>query len=200
MGGDGSFGIGTLLVVEIGRSRKLLFARKSYRLGYEGSDQYTFPGGMVRSHHKQAGMVTWLQTTLRTRVATEVGLDITSHVGVKPLDVTPPVVACYTVQGQRKHTVILPFILSITKTFLPRVQDTTVYNPGWHVPTNIWGEITATNRLIAAYYLWHRLSEAEKVAAQPFLDDALNQAFMWAAEVKLPPPPRLQAHETSRSF
>jgi len=42
--------------------------------------------------------------------------------------------------------------------------------------------------LIAAYYLWPRLSDRERREAKPFLLEVLNQSSRWAAEVQLPPP------------
>jgi hypothetical protein len=190
MAGDGRFGLGVLLVVEWAQSRKLLFARKSYRPGFAGNDQLTFPGGMIRPQKRQEGMVRWLEESLATRVAAEVGFAVPTERQLTPLEVTPPVVTAYIAKGRLRYTVILPFVLSLTQAFVPCTQDPTVYNPGWYCPVQVWQEITPANRLITAYYLWSRLSQREQAKAQPFLEEAFNQSAEAAAAVQLPTPAR----------
>ena len=188
MAGGGRFGLGVLLVAELARTGQLLFARKSYRPGFEGNDQLTFPGGMIRPQDRQKGMAHWMQDSLATRVAAEVGLEVQDYRRITPLEVTPPVVTTYIAKGQRRYTVILPFVLSMTQAFSPSTQDPTVYDPGWCTPVRVWREITPANRLIAAYYLWPRLSQWERAAAQPCLAEALQQSAAAAAAVYLPTP------------
>jgi hypothetical protein len=188
VGAGGRFGLGAVLVVERRQTRALLLARKSYRAGYAGNHQWALPGGMVRPHVEGGGMSGWIHTSLATRVAAEVRLDLSTQGQYSPLDAWPPVVAAYTARGRRRHTVILPFTLSLAQEFHPWSHDTTVYDPGWHVPIHLWHEITPTNRLIAAYYLWSRLSETERQVARPWLEEALQQATRWAEEVQLPAP------------
>ena len=148
--GGGRFGLGVLLVVERARSRKLLFARKTYRSGYEGNDQFTFPGSMIRPQDRQEDFARWTLESLTTRVAAEAGLDVQAYESIQPLDVTPPVVTAYTAKGQQRYTVILPFILSMTEAFTPRTQDPTVYDLGWHSPVQAWHEITPANSITRA--------------------------------------------------
>jgi len=188
VGAGGRFGFGAVLVVERAHTRELLFVRKAYRPGFEGNGQLAFPGGMIRPSDPHASIDSWIQTSLVTRVAAEVSLDLQACGEITPLAGTPPVVAAYTAKGRRRYTVILSFTLSLAQDFKPRSQDSTVYDPGWRVPMPLWGEITLTNRLIAAYYLWPRLSDRERREAQPFLLEVLNQSSGWAAEVQLPPP------------
>jgi hypothetical protein len=102
------------------------------------------------------------------------------------LDGIPPVVAAYTMRGARRHTVILPFVLPLARAFRPKAQDMTIYDAGWRDAKRFWGDITPTNRLIAAYYTWPKLTELEKVEARPSLQEALEQALGWAEEVGLP--------------
>ncbi len=186
VGESGQFGLGAVLVVEREFSRELLFVRKSYRLGFEGNGQRAFPGGVVRPSEGGTYIQSRVQTSLATRVAAEVSLDLPSQGMVAPLEGMPPVVAAYTARGGRRHTVILPFTIRLAQDFRPWSHDPTVYAPGWRAPMKLWSEITLTNRLIAAYYLWPRLSQMERREAQPFLVEALQQASAWAAEVQLP--------------
>lgn len=187
-GQNGRFSIGAVLVIEYGRSRKLLFVKKAYRLGFEGNDQLAFPGGMVRSNGQVTNLNSKIWASLGTRVAAEVSLDLQSYEALTPLEGQPPVVAAYTAKGRRRHTVILPFVLTICQLFTPSTQDSTVYDAQWQEPIGRWAEITPTNRLIAAYYLWSRLSETERARAQPSLVEALQQSTAWAKEVQLPLP------------
>ncbi|HEV8716951.1 MAG TPA: hypothetical protein VGX03_29545 [Candidatus Binatia bacterium] len=154
VGEGGRFGIGALLVVERACSRELLFVRKAYRLGFAGNGQLAFPGGMIRPSEPHASIESWIRSSLTTRAAAEVGLDLHSCGEISPLDGMPPVVAVYTAKGRRRHTVILPFTLSLAQVFRPWAQDSTVYDPEWRDPRKLWSEITPTNRLITAYYLW----------------------------------------------
>lgn len=149
-------------------SWELLFVRKSYRPGFEGNGQLAFPGGMIRGSERRARLESWIHASLTVRVAAEVNLDLPTYGKITPLKVIPPIVAAYTAKGRRWHTVILPFTLSLTQDFRPWSQDSTVHDPGWRTPLRLWSEITPTNRLIAAYYLWPRLSDRERTEAQPY--------------------------------
>src|SRR5262249_41628129 len=146
--------IGALLVVERACSRELLFVRKAYRPGFEGNGQLAFPGGMVRPSEPQVSIESWIRSSLTIRAAAEVGLDLPSCGEISSFDGIPPVVAAYTAKGRRRHTVILPFTLSLAQVFRPWAQDSTVDDPGWRDPRKLWSEITPTNRLITTYHLW----------------------------------------------
>src|SRR5689334_12081804 len=74
VGGGGRFGIGAVLVIEQGRSGKLLFVRKAYRPGFEGNGQLAFPGGMVKANEPHATIESWIRSSLTMRVTAEVNL------------------------------------------------------------------------------------------------------------------------------
>ena len=187
-GQDERFGLGAVLIVEHQRSRSLLFVKKSYRPGFEGNNQLAFPGGMVRSNGQAASLTHMIWASLAARVAAEVSLDLRAYEAIAPLEGQPPVVAAYNVKGRRRHTALLPFVLSVSQPFTPASQDATVYAAQWQAPMNCWAEITPTNRLIAAYYLWSRLSAVERARAKPSVEEAFQQATAWAREVELPSP------------
>jgi hypothetical protein len=90
VGAGGRFGLGAVLVVERRQTRALLLARKSYRAGYAGNHQWALPGGMVRPHVEGGGMSGWIHTSLATRVAAEVRLDLSTQGQYRPLDAWPP--------------------------------------------------------------------------------------------------------------
>ena len=187
-GQDGRFGLGAVLVVEHQRSRRLVFVKKSYRPGFEGNDQFAFPGGMVRANGQATSLTRTIWGSLAARVRAEVSLDLQAHDIIAPLEGQPPVVAAYTAKGRRRHTVLLPFVLSVSQLFLPASQDPTVYAAQWQEPMSRWADITPTNRIIAAYYVWPRLSEVERARARPSVEEALQQATAWAREIELPAP------------
>lgn len=182
------FGIGAVLIVGQSGTRDVLLVRKSARAGFEGNGQLAFPGGMIRPRGSRSNVRDWICHSLQERVAAEVNLDLTRCAPLVMLPVAPPIVAAYTAKGQRRHTVIIPFCLTVQSTFQPCTHDTTVYDPGWRNLHDVWSEITPTNRLIAAQYMWSRLTEQERRVAQPSVAEALVQASTWAAEIGFPPP------------
>lgn len=189
VGESGRFGLGAVLIIERVDLRQLLFVRKAYRSGFEGSDQLAFPGGMIKPDHVGSNVQGWILPSLTTRAGAEVGLDPQNSPQILPFDVAPPVVAAYTVREQRRHTVILPFTLVLRQPFHPAAHDSSVYDPAWRDATEFWSEITPTNRLITGYYLWSRLSNEQRRVARRSLEEALREAMVWAREVDLPEPP-----------
>ena len=181
-------GVGGVLMIEHAGTGALLMARKSARPGFEGNDQLAFPGGMVRARSPQHSLTEWILRSLHERVVAEVQLDLSTCEQVQMLAVNPPIVAAYTAKGQRRHTVLLPVTLTVSHDFQPHTQDPTVYDPGWYDPRLLWSDITPTNRLLAALYLWPRLTESERMVAQPSATEALEQASGWATEIGFLPP------------
>ena len=185
----GRFGLGAVLIVERRATQQILLVRKSARPDFEGNDQFAFPGGMVRPDGTHTNVRDWVCHSLQQRVLAEVNLDLTRCSPIAMLPLSPPIVAAYTAKGQRRHTVLLPFHVTVGSEFRPCVRDTTVYDPGWRDVRDVWSEITPTNRLIAAHYMWPQLTEQERRIAQPRVAEALQQASTWAAEIGLLPPP-----------
>jgi 8-oxo-dGTP pyrophosphatase MutT (NUDIX family) len=181
-------GLGAVLIVERSGTRDFLLVRKCARPGFEGNNQLAFPGGMIRPSGTHHTLTDWIAQSLQERVAAEVNLDLSHYPPITMLAVVPPIVAAYTAKGQRRHTVIMPFRVTVRSDFQPYVQDTTVYDPGWRDCREVWSEITPTNRLIAAQHEWARLTEQERRSAQPSIAEALGQAATWAAEIGFPPP------------
>lgn len=174
-------GVGAVLMIEHARTGALLMARKSARLGFAGNDQLAFPGGMVRAQTPQHTLSEWISRSLHDRVAAEVQLDLASCDPVLMCTVNPPIVAAYMAKGHGRHTVLVPFTLTVPSDFQPSTQDPTVYAPGWYDSRQLWLEITPTNRLLAAYFLWPRLTVSERAVAQPSVAEAVAQASDWAA-------------------
>ncbi len=182
------FGLGAVLIIEHHQSRRLVFVRKSYCPGFEGNDQFAFPGGMVRSTGIVSSLPQTIRASLTARVATEVSFEVQHPEAIAPLESYPPIVAAYYAKGRRHHTVLLPFMLVIERPFVPQSQDGSVYAAQWLEPIQCWADITPTNRLLAAYYLWPRMSTEERAHAKPGIAEAFHQATQWATEVQLPLP------------
>ena len=107
VGRDRAFVIGTLLILRCTSSNRVLMGRKSFRDGFEGSNQLTLPGGMIRA--ESAHFNTCVAQTLEKRVREETGVSLAPLKKLLPLDEQPPVVARYTVKGKKVSAAILPF-------------------------------------------------------------------------------------------
>lgn len=168
-GRDNAFGIGTLIVLRCPFTNRVLMGRKSFREGFEGSNQFTLPGGMLRSE-ANLDFKTCLGTTLQERVLAETGVSIQSIESLVPLDEWPPVVGRYTIRGtQLVSAAILPFY-GESKTELPTwTTDPTVYAMGWYDPLEVMHEITQTNALILAQAFWAEYSTTQQEEILPIL-------------------------------
>lgn len=169
VGRDNAFGIGTLLVLRCQKTNRVLMGRKSFREGFEGSNQFTLPGGMLRSEGT-LDFKTCIETTLQERVSAETGVLTQSIDSLVPLDDWPPVIGRYTIRGnQLVFASILPFY-GESKTELPtRTNDPTVYAVGWYDPLEVIHEITQTNAIILAQTFWAEYSTAQKEEILPIL-------------------------------
>lgn len=168
-GRAGAFGIGTLLVLRCPNTHGVLMARKSYRKGFEGSNQFAFPGGMLRANGA-LDFEACLETTLQNRVLAEAGVSIQSVHKLIPLDQRPPVVGRYTIRGrQLVSTSILPFYGETDVELPASTNDATVHSVGWYDPIDVMHEMAQTNALILAQALWAEWSIAERAKIKPIL-------------------------------
>ena len=167
VGRNKAFGIGTLLVLRCSTTKRILMGRKSFRVGFEGSNQFTFPGGMLRS----TGVLDFdacLEHTLYERVIAETGISIRAIDNLVSLDDWPPIVGRYTIRGdQLVSSLILPFLGYVNDELQVSAQDPSVYSVAWYNPLEIMPEVTQTNALILAQILWSEWSKSqqEKVKA-----------------------------------
>ncbi len=191
VGRDNAFGIGTLLVLRCEATNRVLMGRKSFREGFEGSNQFTFPGGMLRSEGT-LDFKACIQRALRERVAAETGVSLQSLDSLVALDDWPPIVGRYTIRGSRLvSTSILPFY-GETKTELPAwSNDPTVHSVNWYDPLEVVHEVTQTNALILAQALWAKWSVAEQEKIKPILVPHLatvrENAELVGANLPVPP-------------
>ena len=70
----GRFGLGAVLIIERSGTLKVHLVRKSARPGFEGNEQFAFPGGMIRSYDTHTTLSDWIYHLLQERVAAEVNL------------------------------------------------------------------------------------------------------------------------------
>ncbi len=169
-GRDGAFGLGALLVLKCSTTNRVLMGRKSFRKGFEGSNQFTFPGGMLRS----AGVLDFdacLEQTLRERVLAETGVLMGFVDDLVPLDSWPPIIGRYTIRGtQLVTTAILPFLGTSETEHPTESNDPTVYAVDWYDPLEIMHEVTQTNALLLAKILWPDWSSAQQQKMRPILE------------------------------
>ena len=119
--------------------REASCSSKNYRPGFEGNDQFALSGEMVRSTGEATSLTRMIWVSLAARVAAEVSFDLQAHEAIAPLEGRPPVVAAYRAKGRRRHTVILPFVLAVSRTFRPASRDATVYDAQWREPMSLLG-------------------------------------------------------------
>ena len=187
-GGGGAFGIGALLVLRCASTSRILMARKSFREGFEGSNQFTFPGGMLRSN-EPLDFNACVGETLQNRVLAESGISIQSLDVVKPMDHWPPIIGRYIIRGdQLVCSSILPFY-GETDIELPAwTDDSTVHSVAWYDPVEVMPEVTQTNALILAQILWSQWSQDEQQMIKPMLQPHFEAVTENAAVVGAPLP------------
>lgn len=169
VGKNNAFGIGTLLVLKCRNTNRVLMGRKSFREGFEGSNQFTFPGGMLRSEGA-LDFNACIQRTLRERVSAEAGVSIHALEHLVALDHWPPIVGRYTIKGDRLvSTSILPFYGEVETQLPASSNDSTVHAVTWYDPLEVMHEVTQTNALILAQALWTKWSIAEQQQIKPVL-------------------------------
>lgn len=112
--------LGAICILRTGKGKHLL-VRKAHRVEeeYEFSGLWSFPGGMVRDVNKGAETTgaslsfADVKRSLRKRILAETGLPAD---GITDLQVNPdssPLVSSYTAKGQRRYTLIVPFLAKI---------------------------------------------------------------------------------------
>lgn len=169
VGRDNAFGIGTLLVLRCSATNRVLMGRKSFREGFEGSNQFTFPGGMLRSEGP-LNFEVCLEQTLQERVLAETGVSIQSIDSLVSLDNWPPIIGRYTIRGNQLVSVsILPFYGETETELAAWENDPTVHSVGWYDPLEVMHEITQTNALILAQVLWSDFSTVQQEKIRPIL-------------------------------
>ncbi|MEM9623725.1 MAG: NUDIX domain-containing protein [Pseudomonadota bacterium] len=173
-GRQGAFGLGTLLVLKCSATQRVLMARKSFREGFEGSNQFTLPGGMLRSDGAlEFGPLDFnrcLGETLAKRVQAETGVALKSVDGLVSLDQWPPIVGRYTIRGdQLVAASILPFYGETQHELSTLTNDPTVHSAAWYDPVEVMHEVTQTNALILAQVFWPDWSVAEQEKIKPIL-------------------------------
>ncbi len=169
VGNDHAFGIGTLLVLRCRATHRFLMGRKSFREGFEGSNQFTFPGGMLRSE-SPSNFDACLAKALQARVLAESGVSIASIDHLVPLDNWPPIVGRYVIRGnQMVSAAILPCYGETDTELTTAANDPTVHSVGWYDPLEVMHEITQTNALIMAQVIWPECSPAQQEKIRPIL-------------------------------
>lgn len=182
---QGRLGIGAFVMVECEASKRFLLGRKAYRPGLDISDQFTFPGGMVRTQSLDVGTFgRWLTQSIATRHKAEVGIGIEQFVSVAAQDHLPPYVGSYVVNGAAVTSVVLPFHAQLSNELTASASDPTVYDVGWRSVEDLWSEISPSNGLALANLVWDRLGSRERSDVQRQLESAYQRMAVAAAHAK----------------
>lgn len=129
------------------------FIKKAPRPDYEFSGLWTLPGGMVRSSTNQSWSKA-LSDSLHRRVLLESGLELNSERNLEAIRVNPPPVTTYHAKGILRHTLVLPFTMTPDNLRFVDVNDPSVSDSRWLMPTDVLEWLAPANRLIVGWWLW----------------------------------------------
>ena len=191
MSGDRKVGLGAVLILECRETGRFLLARKSFRQGYEMNHRLTFPGGMVRvQENTTSDLSRLIPMALERRVLVESGLSFANLGPIRALDQVPPVVATYTVRGERVTTAVIAFH-SMTEEEVAGVAkfgDASTYDARWRDLDIIWPQIASANGISLAQLVWGRLTSQARARVSALLGSAAQRSREDAERVGWPAP------------
>jgi len=190
MSGDGRVGLGAVLILECRETGRFLLARKSFRQGYEMNHRFAFPGGMIRvQENTRSDLSRLIPMALEHRVLVESGLSFGSMGPIRALDQVPPVVATYTVRGQRVTTAIVAFYSILeAEVGIAIVGDGSTYDADWRDLDTIWPQIASANGISLAQLVWERLTSPARTRVSALLGSAARRAREDASRAGWPAP------------
>lgn len=192
-GGDGFFQIGSgvglgavaLCVDEF--TGDILVVRKSVRPGYEFSNLYALPGGMIRWRTATEALRDAIAGSLSSRCERETGLLLSCETPLIPIDLFPPPTTRYLARGVVRHTLVLPFRVARVRRFVPHAGDASVTEASWQPPAVVLPAMAPANRVILAHGLWSRLSATARRELVPCVQEAVGVCAEWARSVGVAP-------------
>ncbi len=176
--GTGFF-LGAVLLAR--RGERVLLVRKASRPGYAFSGMWALPGGRVRGG---GVLAEGLESTVRQRLAAEAGVVLQG--GLVALPGQPPL-SRYVRDGRQHATLVLPLTGRVQGE--PVASDDSITEARFVEPTGLWRQIAPANRVILGSALWGELDGIQRAAARGPLQSAWEDCAMWAAMLRLPPPP-----------
>ena len=173
----------------------MLFARsdagfaavqKASKQGYEFSDQWTLPGGMIRGAYDLDAPRPHIVEELAQRAHAEAGLqpqvaDLTAGLG--------PVVTSYTVADVRRFTLVAAFEQDLVSRPALKSSDRSIQAARWMPCSTDLRAFAPGNCVIIGHILWPRLEVAHQNAARDPIAKAVETCADWSRQVGVAPPP-----------
>lgn len=180
---------GVVVVAATGDDTVLL-VKKAYRDGYEFSDQWAFPGGMIRgmsSDKPDLSVEEVIRTSASSRFTAETGLPMSAS--DLCMGFSSPVVTKYTVKGEQKTTIVLEVghdfranppadLLGTTDS---SISDVRLWTPFDAIPM-----CAPANRIILARRYWNRFDHRERTAILSLVDESFDFCNLAAIECRWP--------------
>jgi len=180
-------GLGAVALCVDDLTGDVLVVRKSVRPGYEFSNLYALPGGMIRWRTSTEALRDAIAGSLFSRCERETGLLLSCETPLIPIDLFPPPTTRYLARGVVRHTLVLPFRVVRVRRFVPHASDASVTEASWQPPAVVLPAMAPANRVILAHVLWSRLSATAWRELVPCVQEAVGVCAEWARSVGVAP-------------
>lgn len=180
-------GVGAVIIVNEVGSDRILLVQKAPRPGYEFSNKWVLPGGMIRQEADAETFESSIQRTLRERFEAESGVPAKLLRRVRPTEESLTAVSSYVVHGHRRYTLVCAFRGDLTTPANPSPADRSISAAAFLRPWQMWNDIAPASRLIVARNCSPYTTGLDHRARQA-IRAAWKSCSMWAADVGLPPP------------
>lgn len=182
-----SFRLGAVAVLRDPKSGNITLVRKAKAEGYEFSDQWVLPGGMLSalSSADSAAALRCLRARLAERVEREAGFRA-DPADLLPLALGQPPITRFHRGQDDIYSAVIPFVLcatdlEATTTTASSTVESRALNSGFP-----WEQMAPANALILAGLVWSELDDAERNVARPFLGRAADVCRTSAESIGLP--------------
>lgn len=188
--GDGRFEIGAVLLLLDPARKMVVLIRKAAKEGYEFSNMLALPGGMIRTMEGSGTVLNCILNSLIERVYLECGLRVDSG-DIVSMEMAPPPVTRYTVKGEPRYVVVLPFACAISDCSKLQSIVSSVSEASWvdiAADWN-WDEVTPACRIVLVNGIWSLLSGEDRDNAIKSVGESQRKCNEWASEAGLPRSP-----------
>lgn len=172
-------------VVFAGAGDRFIAVRKAPKDGYEFAGLWALPGGMVRVQDLDLPLSSSAATALSQRFEAETGLVPEALTPVKTLG---PVTTAYSVDNERRHTVMMVYTGEVEGMRDPRTKDPSISEAAWLTVMPDLATLAPGNRVILGHLLWQGLSLPQRQDAGPHIAEALIECTAAAAEAGITAP------------
>ena len=158
--------------------------QKTQKPGYEFSDLWALPGGMVRDFSAPEAEVSIAESVAR-RAAAEAGFAPT------PVDLVHglgPVTTSYTVDNAQKWTLVVAFECKMRSASSLQPSDHSVQAARWTESNRALTDFAPANQVIIGHLLWPEYDDIQRRAARDILEPPYAKCVDWANQAGVVPP------------